>query len=114
MKNYTNKIYARLNEKGVVIKLFSSVFEQALESDVLVEEGNAEYHAHVHLKYNLMDVDGRYNYIVRDGKMVQLTDEEKEELFPKEEIIPEPTLEEKYAELEACVLELAEIVGGNA
>lgn len=82
MENYTNKIYARLNEKRIVVKLFSSVFEQALEGDVLVEEGNEEYHAHVHLKYTLMDVDGRYNYIVRDGKMVQLTDEEKEELFP--------------------------------
>lgn len=113
MENYTNKIYARLDEKGVVVKLFSSIFEQSLEGDVLVEEGNAEYHAHVHLKYTLMDMEGRYNYIVRDGEMVELTDEEKEELFPKEEIIPKPTLEEKYAELEACVLELAELVGGN-
>ena len=83
MEHYTNKIYARLDEKGVVIKLFSSVFEQALEGDILVEEGNAEYHAHVHLKYTLTDVEGRYNYIVRDGEMVELIEEEKESLFPK-------------------------------
>lgn len=82
MYNYTSKIYARLNEKGIVTKLFSNVFEQALKTDVLIEEGNEEYHAHVHLKYTLMDIEGRYNYIVRDGEMVQLTNEEKEKFFP--------------------------------
>jgi len=113
MENYTNKIYARLDEKEVVVKLFSSVFEQASEGDVLVEEGNEEYHAHIHLKYQLMDMEGRYNYKYEKNKLIELTDEEKEMLFSKEEIISELTLEEKYAELEACVLELAELVGGN-
>lgn len=105
MENYTNKIYARLDKKGVVIKLFSSVFEQTLEGDVLVEEGNEEYHAHVHLKYTLMDTDGRYNYIVRDGQISLLTDEEKEELFPKEEIVDEPSLEERIKSIEDIILQ---------
>ena len=119
MENFTNKIYARLNEDGIVIKLFSSVFEQPLESDKLVEEGNEEYHAHVHLKYELIDVEGNYNYKFEEGKMVELTAEQKAELFPKVEPVVEPTLEEKYEalkvkneELEACVLELAELIGG--
>ena len=119
MENFTNKIYARLNEDGIVIKLFSSVFEQPLKTDVLVEEGNEEYHAHVHLKYELIDVEGNYNYKFEEGKMVELTAEQKAELFPKVEPVVEPTLEEKYEalkvkneELEACVLELAELIGG--
>lgn len=119
MENFTNKIYARLNEDGIVIKLFSSVFEQPLESDKLVEEGNEEYHAHVHLKYELMDMNGDYNYKFEDDKMVELTAEQKAELFPKVEPVVEPTLEEKYEalkvkneELEACVMELADLVGG--
>lgn len=120
MENYTNKIYARINEEGIVTKLFSSVFEQPLESDKLVEEGHEEYHAHVHLKYELMDINGDYNYKFEDDKMVELTDEQKAELFPKVEPVIEPTLEEKYEELkvkneelEACVMELAELLGGT-
>lgn len=119
MEIVTNKIYARLNEVGVVIKLFSSVFEQPLDTDKLIEQGNEEYHAHVHLKYQLVDKEGNFNYKYENDKMVELTNEEKKVLFPKEEIIIEPTLEEKYEELkakneelEACVMELAELVGG--
>ena len=100
METMTNKIYARLNENNVVIKLFSSVFEKQIEGDKLVEEGNEEYHAHVHLKYQLVDMNGDYNYKFEDGKMIELTDEEKAKLFPKVEPVVEPTLEEKVQSLE--------------
>lgn len=100
METMTNKIYARLNEENVVIKLFSSVFEQPVEGDKLVEEGNEDYHAHVHLKYQLVDMNGNYNYKFEDEKMVKLTEEEKEKLFPKVEPVVEPTLEEKVQSLE--------------
>lgn len=119
MEIMTNKIYARLNEEGVVVKIFSSIFEQPLDTDKLIEEGNEEYHAHVHLKYQLVDKNGDFNYKYENEKMVELTDEQKKILFPKEEPVVEPTLEEKYLELkakneelEACVMELAELVGG--
>ena len=82
METMTNKIYARLNENNVVIKLFSSVFEQQIEGDVLVDEGVEEYHAHVHLKYLVMDDQGRYNYKVVNGELIELTNEEKDALFP--------------------------------
>ena len=100
METMTNKIYARLNEDNVVIKLFSSVFEQPVEGDKLVEEGNEDYHAHVHLKYQLVDMNGNYNYKFEDEKMVELTEEEKEKLFPKVEPVVEPSLEEKVQILE--------------
>lgn len=77
MEELMNKIYARINEKGIVIKLFSSVFEQPETGDIVVDSGNEEYHAHVHLKYKLMDEQGKYNYKVVDGKLVELTAEEK-------------------------------------
>ena len=82
MENYTNKIYARKNDDNIVIKLFSSVFEENLDTDFLVEEGNEDYHAHVHLKYKLTDEDGRYNYKISEDKLIKLTEEEKEKLFP--------------------------------
>ena len=83
MENYTNKIYARKREDNVVIKFFSSVFENNLDTDFLVEEGNEEYHAHVHLKYKLRDENGRYNYKILEDQLVELTEEEKEKLFPQ-------------------------------
>ena len=82
MENYTNKIYARKREDNVVIKFFSSVFENNLDTDFLVEEGNEEYHAHVHLKYRLTDEEGRYNYKISEDKLTKLTEEEKEKMFP--------------------------------
>ena len=107
-------------EDNIVVKLFSSVFETRLETDLMVEEGNEDYHAHVHLKYQLIDMNGDYNYKFENEKMVELTDEEKAKLFPKVEPVVEPTLEEKYEKLEAknieleeCLLELAELIGGT-
>lgn len=100
METMTNKIYARLNEKNVVIKLFSSVFEKPVEEDKLIEEGNEDYHAHVHLKYELVDMNGDYNYKFENEKMIELTEEEKAKLFPKVEPVVEPTLEEKVQSLE--------------
>ena len=85
MENYTNKIYARKREDNIVIKFFSSVFENNLDTDFLVEEGNEDYHAHVHLKYKLKDEDGRYNYKILEDQLVELTEEEKGKLFPQQE-----------------------------
>lgn len=82
MENYTNKIYARKREDNIVIKFFSSVFENNLDTDFLVEEGNEDYHAHVHLKYRLTDEEGRYNYKISEDKLIELTEEDKEKLFP--------------------------------
>jgi hypothetical protein len=98
---FTNKIYIRLNEDNIVTYIFSTVFEQPLETDILLEEGNEEYHAHVHLKYKLTDDKGRLNYKYID-ELIELTEEEKEILFPTP--IPQQTetevLQEKITELE--------------
>ena len=104
MEELMNKIYAITNEKDIVVKLFSTVFEQPTETDVFIEEGNEEYHAHVHLKYNIMDMEGRANYKIEDGKLVELTDEEKEILYPKP--IPVPTDADRIAALEEMVMNL--------
>lgn len=120
METMTNKIYARLNEDNIVVKLFSSVFETPLETDKLIEEGNEEYHAHVHLKYELVDMNGDYNYKFENEKMVELTDEEKAQLFPKVEPVVEPSLADQIKalkqdneDLQACILELASLMGGT-
>lgn len=130
MENYKNKIYARLDKNNIVLKMFSSVFEQPLKSDILIEEGNEDYHAHVHLKYTVRDESGNYNYKYENDKIVELTDEEKEVLFPKQEIqtsenemlisnllLDNAELKNKATELEeltsTLMLQIAELKGGN-
>lgn len=80
------KIYARGNEKCTVIHLFSTIFENPLDTDILVEEGNKDCHAHVHLKYKLTDDKGFYNYKLVDGKLVLRSDKEKESEQPIEQL----------------------------
>lgn len=85
----TNKIYARLDKNNVVVRMFSSVFEKPLDTDKLVEQGNEEYHAHVHLKYTVIDENGNYNYKYLNNRVIELTETEKEILFPKP--VPQPS-----------------------
>lgn len=84
----TNKIYARPNENGVVVKLFSSVFEEPTEDDILIEEGHEDYHAHVHLKYNLFTEDEPkvYQYKIVKKRMIKRTNEEIEQ--SREDLLP--------------------------
>lgn len=71
-----NTIYARPSN-GLVERFFSSVFEQPLDTDIIVESGNEDYHAHVHIKYAALDENGCHNYKIVDGVVVRTTDEEK-------------------------------------
>lgn len=107
MDEHKNKIYATLDKNNIVINLFSSVFQQPKGTDILIEEGNEDYHAHVHLKYKLMDMQGRYNY-KHDNKLFELTEEEKEVLFPP--LQPQPTeselLKKQLLETQAILAEM--------
>jgi hypothetical protein len=89
MESIKNKIYVRLDKNNIVIKLFSNVFEEPKDTDILIEEGNEEYHAHVHLKYQFVDSKDRYNYKYENGQLIELTEEEKDILFPPQK--PQPT-----------------------
>ena len=41
------QVYARPNEKGEVVKIFSTCFFQPQEGDVLLKEGSGDEFAHV-------------------------------------------------------------------
>jgi hypothetical protein len=77
MTESKNQIYARTDGTGTVVRFFSSVFETPTPSDIFIEEGDEDYHAHVHLKYDLVDEDGRYNYSIVDGQLTLIPDEDK-------------------------------------
>lgn len=63
-----NKIYARTNDKGDVVHIFSETFETPKESDICIDETNIDRHGAQ--KYPAVDENGYYNYKIVNGKMV--------------------------------------------
>lgn len=107
------KIYARTNDSGIVIKLFSDVREAPTDSDLLIEEGNQQYHAHVHLKYELMKIYKNlpfYKYKIVDNEMVERDDQEFEDEMSS--IIQPSTIEDRLNDLEEAITQI--VFGGES
>ncbi len=84
------KVYVKKDEKSIITKINSDAFLESLEEYILIDEGVGDRFAHAqgnYLEHGLVDERGRYNYKLQDGNIIELTEAEKEELFPA----PEPT-----------------------
>lgn len=105
---YTNQepiysVYARPNEKGIVIKIFSDCFEQPQLSDVLIKSGRGDEFVHVGY-YRILTKDRAHRYKVVAGELVERTEEEiAEELA--ESPVEEESDKEKIARLEAEIIQ---------
>ena len=65
----TNKIYARINQNGIVMHIFSEVFEQPLETDICINETNTDRQgANAYQVYDYMSIP---NYKIVNGVMIQ-------------------------------------------
>lgn len=71
-------VYARTNENGRVVKVFSNCFEQPQEGDVFVKAGSGDEFVHVGY-YQLLTGDFVHSYKIQNGKMVECTVKELEE-----------------------------------
>ena len=84
-----SKHFIRLDTNNNIIKGFSTDFEQPIETDICInEDGERHFELNGEINPPLIDMQGRFNYKFSDGKVVKLTEEEKEKLFPT----PKPTL----------------------
>ena len=84
------KVYVKKDEKSIITEINSDAFLESLEEYILIDEGVGDRFAHAqgnYLEHGLVDERGRYNYKLQDGIIIELTEAEKEELFPA----PEPT-----------------------
>ncbi|MCR0569357.1 hypothetical protein MKC54_10940 [[Clostridium] innocuum] len=84
------KVYVKTDSNSVITEINSDVFLDSIEGFIMIDEGNGDKYAHAqgnYLEHGLMDDKGRYNYKLQDGNSIELTESEKEELFP----VPEPT-----------------------
>ena len=104
-------VYAKLDDNKVITQINSEIFIQDFEDWTLIEEnvvGDRGAHAQGnYLPLGLMDNNGKYNYKF-ENELIELSDEEKELLFPTPN--PQPTTDERLEALESAMLEM--ILGG--
>ena len=104
------KVYVKLNENNVITQINSSIFLKDTTDYICIDEGMGDKYAHAQGNYlpkGLTDDKGRYNYKY-DKKLVLLTDEEKEVLFPK----PTPQPIEQEIINAQLMLEIAKLKAG--
>lgn len=68
MEEY-NKIYARANENGIVVDIFSEAFKTPTVDDVCIEETNTDRHGAQ--RYQVCDEHGIANYALVNGALVE-------------------------------------------
>ena len=91
MENMKIKVYAKINENNIITDINSSIFLNNVEGYIQIDEGSGDRYAHAqgnYLEKPLVDESGRFNYKFEDGKVLELTEEEKNTLFPKTEAAP--------------------------
>ena len=62
-----NKIYARADESGNVVHIFSQAFEQPQETDICIDATNTDRHGAQ--KYPVTDENGFFNYEIKNGAL---------------------------------------------
>lgn len=110
------KVYIKVNENNLVTKINSEIFlsQEEMDSMVCIDEGVGVKYSHAQGNYfkesnmdNLYDDKGRNNYKYIDSKLVLLTEEEKDALFPEPE--KQPTAEEEIATIKTQLEEQEKI-----
>ena len=103
MENMKVKVYVKINEHNIITDINSSIFLDNIESYIQIDEGSGDKYAHAqgnYLEKSLVDESGRFNYKFEDGKVLELTEEEKNTSFPKTEVTPS-----KQEEINSALLE---------
>lgn len=78
------KVYVKLDDNRVIIAIQSSIFLDNTENWLEIDEGYGDKYALAQTHYlpkGLIDENGIFNYKY-ENELVELTDEEKEQLFP--------------------------------
>lgn len=105
-----HSVYAKLDENNYITQIGSSVFITDFENWTLIEEnvlGDRGAHAQSqYLTKGLADEQGRYNYKLFDGTVVEIPEEEKSKIDTTQPI----TVEQRVEALENALLEL--VLGG--
>lgn len=104
------KVYVKTNENNEITAIASSIFLDDTKGWIEIDEGQGDKYAHAQSQYltkGLTDNQGRYNYKLVDGEVVEISEDEK----PTNKTTPQITTEERLNALEAAMLEM--VLGGT-
>lgn len=133
MEELKYKVYVITDENKCIINIESDLTLKDTEGYIQIDEGSGDKYVHAQRNYfpkekSLRDNLGRCNYKLIDKKVIELTDDEKEDLYPP--ITPQPSEQqvlnakllqdnaemsielEKQKQLNAQIL--LQLAGGNA
>lgn len=103
------KVYVKTNENNEIIQIASSIFLEDFTGWIEIDEGQGDKYAHAQSQYlekGLIDQQGRYNYKLVEGEVIEIQEDEK----PTIEVIAPITTEDRLNALEAAMLEM--VLGG--
>ena len=94
MEEFKYKVYVKLDENNCIAVVESDLTLQDTTGYVQIDGGTGDKYAHAQGNYfprdkPLRDSQGRGNYKYVNNEVVELTDEEKESLFPTQ--VQQPT-----------------------
>lgn len=84
------KVYVKLNEDKCITLIDSEIFltNEEMQSMTNIDEGEGDKYAHAQSQYlenGLIDKYGRYNYKFVEGKIVEISEDEKSEIVQPEQ-----------------------------
>lgn len=94
MEEFKYKVYIKLDKNNCIAGVESDLTLEDTTDYIQIDEGTGDKYSHAQGNYfprdkPLRDSQGRCNYKYTDSKVVELTDEEKESLFPTQ--VQQPT-----------------------
>ena len=85
------KVYVKVNEENYITDINSSIFLADTDGWIEIDEGEGDKYSHAQNHYldkPIVDEQGRYNYKLVDGEVVEVAEEDKPEVKPIE---PQPS-----------------------
>lgn len=113
MEDNKIKVYIKIDKNNCITDINSSIFLDNTEGCIQIDEGFGKKYAHAQNHYfpekkPLRDYEGRFNYKYVDNKLVELTEEEKQKLYPVQEPSRELLLEQQLLQTQAQLANLQE------
>lgn len=107
------KVYVKVDINNIITQINSNIFIGNATGYIVIDEGQGDKYSHAqgnYLEKGLIDMQGKYNYKLVDGKPVELTEEEKEKLFLTKapELTKEELLQKQLLETQATLASLQE------
>lgn len=84
------KVYVKLDSDNNITSINSEIFltQEEISNMTEIDEGQGDKYAHAQSQYlekGLIDEHGRYNYKFAEGKIVEISEDEKSEIVQPEQ-----------------------------